>query len=135
MFRELCEVCDLFILDIKHIDDEAHKALTGRSNANILDMARYLSDHGKRMWIRHVLVPGVTDDEESLAKLGGFISTLHGVDRVEVLPYHSLGIAKWDKLGLEYTLRDVKSPSAEEVRRAEELIGAVNYKGYLRENL
>ena len=135
MFRELCEVCDLFILDIKHIDDEAHKALTGRSNGNILDMARYLSDHGKRMWIRHVLVPGVTDDEESLAKLGEFISTLHGVDRVEVLPYHSLGIAKWDKLGLEYTLRDVRSPSAEEVRRAEELIGAVNYKGYLRENL
>ena len=130
-FLKLCGVCDLFILDIKHIRDEAHKALTGHSNSNILEMARYLSEHGRHMWIRHVLVPGVTDDEESLARLGEFISTLDNVDRVEVLPYHSLGVAKWDKLGLKYTLKDTRSPSPEAVKRAEELIGAGKYRGYL----
>ena len=129
-FRELCEVTDLFILDIKHIDDEAHKSLTGFTNQNILDMARYLSDNGKKMWIRHVLVPGVTDDEDSLRRLGDFISTLSNVDRVEVLPYHSLGISKWDKLGLEYTLGDTRSPSPEQVQKANALLRCSEYTGY-----
>ena len=129
-FKALCEMCDLFILDIKHIDDEEHKALTGCSNVNILEMAKYLSDHGHHMWIRHVLVPGVTDDEDSLARLGGFIKTLNNVDRVEVLPYHSLGMAKWDKLGLEYTLRDTRSPDREQVARANELLHTSDYTGY-----
>ena len=129
-FRKLCSVTDLFILDIKHIDDEEHKKLTGFSNRNILDMARFLSDNGKHMWIRHVLVPGITDDEPSLRKLDAFIGTLANVDRVEILPYHSLGIAKWDKLGISYSLRDVRSPSAEQIRNANELLHTSRYNGY-----
>ena len=134
-FLKLCEVCDLFILDIKHIDDEAHKALTGHTNANILEMARYLSSHGKHMWIRHVLVPGLIDDEEALSRLGDFIATLDNVDRVEVLPYHSLGVAKWDKLGLDYSLRDTRSPSAESVAAANRLLRTSDYLSYKKDDL
>ena len=129
-FVELCSVTDLFILDIKHIDDDKHIELTGKTNANILEMARYLSDSGKHMWIRHVLVPGITTDEEALERLGDFIATLKNVDRVEVLPYHSLGIAKWDKLGLEYTLRDTKAPSPEQIKTANELLRTAEYQDY-----
>jgi len=129
-FKALCDVTDLFILDIKHIDDDAHKALTGCTNTNILEMARYLSDNGKHMWIRHVLVPGLTDDEDALYRLGDFIKTLGSVDRVEVLPYHSLGIAKWDRLGLEYTLRDTRTPSKEQMDIANRLLHTADYKGY-----
>ena len=93
-------------------------------------MARYLSDNGKHMWIRHVLVPGVTDDEDALYRLGEFIKTLGSVDRVEVLPYHSLGIAKWDRLGLEYTLRDTRTPSKEQLDIANRLLNTADYKGY-----
>ena len=76
------------MLDIKHIDDEEHKKLTGQTNQNILDMARYLSENDKKMWIRHVLVPGITTDEKYLKQLREFIDTLKTVDRVEVLPYY-----------------------------------------------
>ena len=129
-FKELCEVTDLFILDIKHIDDEAHKALTGCTNRNILEMARYLSDNGKKMWIRHVLVPGITDGEDDLRRLDAFIRSLKNVDRVEVLPYHSLGVAKWEKLGLDYTLRGVRSPTKEQLDTANKLLHTSDYTGY-----
>ena len=131
----LCDVTDLFILDIKHIDDAKHTALTGHTNANILQMARFLSDNGNHMWIRHVLVPGLTTGEDDLKRLGEFISTLRNVDRVEVLPYHSLGIAKWDKLGLEYTLRDTKGPSQEQLDTANRLLRTSEYNGYKKEYL
>ena len=122
-FNELMEYTDLFMLDIKHIDDEAHKELTGKTNANILDMARYLSDNGKAMWIRHVLVPGITDSEEQLTRLKEFIDTLKTVERVEVLPYHTLGVFKWEQLGLPYALKDVAPPTGEQVARAKEILG------------
>lgn len=122
-FKRLCAVTDLFILDLKEMDEEKHKQLTGFSNKNILAMARYLSDHGKHMWIRHVLVPGLTDEESGLTALHDFIATLHGVDRVEVLPYHVLGVPEWENLNLPYTLEHVKPPTPEEVARAEKLIG------------
>lgn len=75
-FNELMKYTDLFMLDIKHIDDEEHKKLTGQTNKNILDMAQYLSKNGKKMWIRHVLVPGITTDERYLKQLREFIDTL-----------------------------------------------------------
>ena len=115
---------DLFILDLKEMDDEKHKKLTGYSNKNILDMATYLSDQGKHMWIRHVLVPGLTDEESGLIALREFIQTLQNVDRVEVLPYHVLGVPEWERLHIPYTLRNVNPPTAEEVKRAEKLMGA-----------
>lgn len=108
-FQKLMEVTDLFMLDIKHIDSSAHKELTGQPNENILDMARYLSEQKKDMWIRHVLVPGYTDSEEQLKALQAFIKTLDTVKRVEVLPYHTLGVFKWEELGLPYGLEGVSN--------------------------
>ena len=122
-FEKLMEVTDLFMLDIKEIDEEEHKKLTGQTNANILDMARCLSEHGKKMWIRHVLVPGITDDEGQLTRLRAFIDTLDTVERLEVLPYHALGVFKWKELGIPYKLEDVDPPSQESVARAKEILG------------
>ena len=122
-FDKLMEVTDLFLLDIKEMDEERHKALTGHTNKNILELARYLSDHGKEMWIRHVLVPGLTDDEAGLVALKGFIDELKTVSRVEILPYHTHGLFKWENLGIDYPLDGVKTPTDEEVKRAEGILG------------
>jgi len=111
-FEELMKYTDLLLLDIKHIDPEEHKKLTGHSNENILDCARYLSDINKPIWIRHVLVPGITENDEYLRKTRAFIETLSNVQKIEVLPYHSLGQYKWEELGIPYTLKDVEAPSA-----------------------
>ncbi len=118
-FNELMKYTDLLMLDIKEINPERHKALTGFDNANILDMARYLSDIKKPVWIRHVLVPGHTDFDEDLDALGEFIDSLQNVERVEVLPYHTLGKFKWENLGIKYTLEDVSPPTEERIKNAE----------------
>lgn len=124
-FSRLMEVTDLFILDLKEIDEAKHKSLTGQSGSNILNMATYLSDHNKPMWIRHVLVPGLTDDEEGLIQLKQFIDTLKTVERVEILPYHTLGLFKWENLGIPYPLKDTPTPTEEEVRRAKQLLNII----------
>ena len=118
-FNELMKYTDLLMLDIKEINPERHKALTGFDNANILDMARYLSEIEKPVWIRHVLVPGHTDFDEDLDALGEFIGSLQNVERVEVLPYHTLGKFKWENLGIKYTLEDVSPPTEERIKNAE----------------
>ncbi|MDD3363108.1 MAG: pyruvate formate-lyase-activating protein [Hespellia sp.] len=117
-FTKLMEYTDLVMLDIKQIDDEQHKILTGFSNKNILEMATYLSDTGKAMWIRHVLVPGGSDNDAYLKRLRAFIDTLKTVTRVDVLPYHTLGTFKWEELGLEYPLKGVNPPTKERVENA-----------------
>lgn len=122
-FNELMKYTDLYMLDIKHIDNGKHKKLTGQPNENILDMAKYLSENGKAMWIRHVLVPGYTDSEEQLTRLKEFIDSLDTVDRVEILPYHTLGVFKWKELGIPYELEDVNPPTKEEVERAKRILG------------
>ena len=122
-FQELMQVTDLFMLDIKEIDEEKHKKLTGCSNRNILDMASYLSEQGKAMWIRHVLVPGVTDDEEDLKRPRTFVESLKTVERFEILPYHTLGVFKWKELEIPYRLEDVDPPTKEQVDRAKALLG------------
>lgn len=122
-FLRLMKVTDTVLFDLKHIDSEAHRQLTGHGNENILDCARCLSDLGVPVWIRHVLVPGITDDEDQLRRLRAFIDTLGNVERVEVLPYHTLGVYKWEELGLKYSLEGVPAPTKEEVRRAESLLG------------
>lgn len=121
-FDELISVTDLFILDLKMMNNLGHKKLTGVSNENILEMARYLSDKGKEMWIRHVLVPGVTDDENDLRFMFDFISSLNTVSKVEILPYHTLGIAKWKELNIPYPLEDVPVPTKDQISRAEQLL-------------
>lgn len=127
-FDQLLEVTDLIMLDLKQFDRQLHIDLTGQPNENILAMARYLSEKGKDMWIRHVLVPGVTDDEEDLTKMSEFIASLDHVKRVEILPYHTMGIHKWQKLGLTYPLEGVKMPTDEEVKRAEAILNVTAYK-------
>lgn len=119
---ELTKYTDLLLLDIKHIDEEQHKILTGQSNQNILEMARQLSDMGKPVWIRHVLVPERNDKDEYLHRLADFIHTLKNVERVEVLPYHTLGVFKWEQLGIDYPLEGINPPTQERVRNAEEIL-------------
>jgi pyruvate formate lyase activating enzyme len=121
-FDELIKYTDLVMLDLKEIDDEKHKSLTGFTNSNVLEMAEYLSDHNVKMWIRHVLVPDLTDDEEGLKQLNTFIKGLKTVERVEILPYHTLGLFKWENLKIPYPLVGVRPPSDEAVKRAEELL-------------
>lgn len=124
-FDELMKYTDLFMLDIKHMDDAAHRKLTGQTNQNILEMAAYLSDHGKAMWIRHVLVPGITTEEDELHRLRSFLDILKTVERVEVLPYHTLGVFKWKELGIPYQLEGVDPPTKEQIDRAKEILGAL----------
>lgn len=123
-FAELMKYTDLLLFDLKQIDDAKHRELTGRTNCNILDCARYLSDIGKPIWVRHVLVPGVTDNDDDLHALRAFIDSLQNVKRVEVLPYHAMGTYKWEQLGIPYTLKDVSAPSEERVRNAEHILTA-----------
>ena len=130
-FQELMNYVDLFLLDIKEIDDETHKDLTGCSNGNILEMAQYLSEIGKPVWIRHVLVPEYSDKDEDLKKLDAFIKTLKNVERVEVLPYHTLGVFKWQELGLDYPLEGINPPSKERIANANELLHTADYTKYL----
>ena len=120
--EKLLEVADLFLLDIKHIDDEACIRLTGQSNQHTLAFAKFLSEHNKPIWIRQVLVPGITDNEESLMRTRAFIDTLATVEKVEVLPYHSMGEVKYEKLGVEYPLKGMQSPTKERVMNAKRIL-------------
>lgn len=121
-FQQLMKHTDLVLLDIKHIDNEAHRKLTGHSNTSVLDCARFLSEASIPVWIRHVLVPTVTDNDAHLHQLRTFIDTLENVERVEVLPYHTLGTFKWQQLGIPYTLDGIRPPTAEQIRNAENIL-------------
>ena len=121
-FERLAKCTDLVMLDIKHIDDEEHKKLTGQSNKNILAFAKFLSQHGVELWIRHVVVPGITDKEEYLFKLGEFISTLKTLKALDVLPYHTMGKAKYEQLGLEYPLGDTPPLDKEKAVWARDIV-------------
>ncbi|MGG0823042.1 pyruvate formate-lyase-activating protein [Paenibacillus turicensis] len=129
--RDLLDVTDLVLLDLKHIDNEKHIKLTGRPNDRMLKMARWLSHHERNMWIRHVLVPGINDDEQDLFNLGKFIGSLQGVEKFEILPYHQMGVFKWKELGWDYELEGVPSPTAEEVERAYRIIEEGRKQGAL----
>lgn len=122
-FEELISYTDLFLLDIKHIDSKEHKTLTGMTNDHILTFARFLSDHRIPMWIRHVLVPGITLNDEYLVALKAFVATLSSVQKIEVLPYHTMGVIKYKNLGIPYPLEGVSAPTKEEIRHAKDLLG------------
>ncbi len=121
-FKELMKYTDLLLLDIKHIDEEQHKILTGHTNKNILDLARYLDEIKKPVWIRHVLVPERSDKDEYLKELDVFIQTLSNVERVEVLPYHTLGEYKWKEMGMKYPLEGIEPPTKERIANANQLL-------------
>ena len=120
--KHVLRYTDLVLLDIKHIDEEKCKELVGFSNKKELKFARYLSDNNIKMWIRQVLVPGYTDDEVDLIKLRDFIKTLKTVERIQILPYHSMGKYKWKKLGLEYPLENIREAKQEDVERARRIL-------------
>ena len=122
-YRELLSYVDLFLLDIKHIESDKHKQITGVGNENTLAFAKFLSDNEKSVWIRYVLCPTLSDEENDVIKLKNFINTLNKVDKIEILPYHSLGEIKYDKLGLPYSLKGIKPPLKEQVERAKEILG------------
>ena len=123
-FEELMKYTDLLLLDLKEINPARNKDLTGFDNSNIIEMAKYLSEINKPVWIRHVLVPEHSDFDEDLDALGDFIDTLSNVDRVEILPYHTLGKFKWENLGIPYTLESISPPSAERIENAKQRIHA-----------
>ena len=120
--KEVLKLTDLVLLDIKHIDDEKCKKLVGVSNKKELEFAKYLSENNIRMWIRQVLVPGYTDDEKDLLKLKKIISTLKTVEKIQILPYHSMGKFKWEKLGVKYELEGVLDATQADVDRAKKIL-------------
>ena len=120
--KELISLTDLFLLDIKHIDPEKCKDLVGFSNEKELAFAQFLSDTNKPMWIRQVLIPGITDNKEDLLKLKSFISSLKTVQKVELLPYHDMGKYKWEKLNIPYGLENVRNATEEDVKRAKQIL-------------
>ena len=124
----LMEVTDLVMLDIKHIDPEGHKVLTGHDNGNILAFAKYLEEKQIPVWIRHVLVPGITDDAALLTRLGTFLGTLSNVKALDVLPYHILGVTKYDQLGMAYPLKDVPPATKEQAANAKKIILTAYWK-------
>ena len=121
--KEVLKYTDLVLLDIKHIDPIKCKELVGKSNKLELEFAKYLSDNNIPMWIRQVLIPGYTDDENDLKKLKSFIDSLKTVEKVEVLPYHKMGEYKWKSLGLEYPLKNVREPNESEIKKAKKILG------------
>jgi pyruvate formate lyase activating enzyme len=120
--NELLKYTDLLLLDLKHINRKKHISLTGMANDHILEFARLLSECEIPVWIRHVLVPSITDDEQDLHDLGNFIGTLKNVKKLEILPYHKLGVYKWETLGLDYALEDIEPPSDVHVKEAYQIL-------------
>lgn len=118
----LLDVCDLVMLDIKHIDEDEHKKLTGHSNKNILDFASYLDEKNVQMRVRHVIVPNITDNRDELLKLGRFLKPFKNIEKIETLPYHTLGKVKYDNLGLDYPLGDTPQLSESDADMALEII-------------
>ena len=121
--KEVLKYTDLVLLDIKHIDDEKCKKLVGVSNKRELEFAQYLSENNIKIWIRQVLVPGYTDDEQDLLKLKKFIKSLKTVENIQILPYHNMGKYKWEKLGLKYELENVRQANQDDVERAKKILG------------
>jgi pyruvate formate lyase activating enzyme len=108
MIERMIKATDTVLLDIKAFDPKLHRKITGADNSQVLDFARYLSEMGVPTWIRRVMVPGLTDGEDDMRKTREFISSLNNVVKVELLPYHSMGEAKWQALGLEYPLKGLR---------------------------
>ena len=120
--EELLKYTDLVLLDIKHINSAKHKQLTGFNNENILSFAKFLNTLNKPVWIRYVLVPTLTDNTAALVELRNFLNTLSNVEKIEVLPYHSLGVAKYDKMGISYPLRNIPQPTKHQINKANKIL-------------
>ncbi len=120
--KEILDLTDLVLLDIKHINDEKCKELVGFSNKLELEFAKFLSDNNIPIWVRQVIIPGITDDEQDLIKLKEFIKTLKTVEKIELHPYHNMGAYKWKELGFEYQLEGVRNATEEDITRAKKIL-------------
>lgn len=129
-FDELLQVSDLFLLDIKAVDSSLHKKITGKDNKNVLELFSYLNKKNYPIWVRHVLVPTLSDNDERLRETHEFLSQFKNIRRVEVLPYHTLGTFKYDLLKMEYPLKDVPAPTKERVENAEKILCVKDYPDY-----
>ena len=119
--EELLSLTDLVLLDVKQINPERHESLTGRSNAQTLKTAQWLEDNSRPFWLRYVLVPGISDSEEDIRALCRHFKDFRMLQRLEILPYHTLGIHKYETLGQEYALKDTKTNTPEQLQKAESL--------------
>ena len=120
--KYLLSLTDLVLLDIKHINSTKCKDLVGFNNEKELNFAKYLSDNNIHMWIRQVLIPSLTDDQNDLLKLKNFISKLKTVDKVEILPYHNMGKYKWKQLGINYELENIRCITDEDIIKAKKIL-------------
>lgn len=120
--EELLSYTDLVLLDIKHIDNDKCISLTGTTNHNTLDFAKYLNKHKIPIWIRQVLIPGITNDENDLKKEKEFIDTLSVVQKIEILPYHDMGKFKWEECGEKYPLEGIPLPTNKEIEKTKEIL-------------
>lgn len=126
--KELLEETDLLMLDVKHFNEEWHRKLTGLTNKNTFKVAAHREETGKPMWLRYVLVPGWSDQEEHLHELGQFFRDYKHIERIEVLPYHMLGVHKWEALGMEYQLKGIEPPTQQKLDATARIL-----KKYFRE--
>lgn len=130
-YEELMKYTDLVLMDIKHINDKFHQYYTGASNKSILAMANDLSERGIPMWIRHVLVPEYSDFDEDLEALSEFIHNLDHVENIEVLPYHTLGVYKYEELGIPYRLEGINPPTQDRIDNANKILNTTKYREQL----
>ena len=126
--KKVLETVDMVLLDIKHINPMKYKILTSVSLEHTLKFAEYLSSINKPVWVRYVLVPGYSDDEEDLHEWAKFVSQFENIERVDILPFHQMGTYKWENLGKDYKLKDVKTPTREEVEKAEGIFKSYGLK-------
>ena len=120
--KKLIDLTDLFLVDIKCINDEVCKDLVGRSNKKELEFIKYLNSIGKEIWIRQVIVPGITDNEQDLYKLRDFINSFEYITKVDLLPYHDLGKYKWINLGETYPLENIRTANSEDIDRVKKIL-------------
>lgn len=124
--KELLTYTDLVLLDIKHIDNEKCTELTGLSNKNNIDFAKYLNDNNIKMWVNQVIIPGITDSEEDLLKLKKFLSSFSNIKNIQLLPYHSMGKFKWTEMGEKYPLEGIREANNEDIQKAKNIINSNN---------
>ena len=119
--EKLMNKVDLVLLDVKQFNAERHESLTGRSNSTTLETAKWLEDNNKPFWLRYVLVPGISDFEEDMRALGEHFKDYRMIQRVEILPYHTLGIHKYETMGQEYALKNTKTNTPAQTERAKQI--------------
>ncbi len=122
--KEVLEYTDLVLLDIKHINPAKYMELTSVSIENTLKFVKYLNKTEKKTWVRYVLVPGYSDDEDDLSEWAKFVSQFNNIERVDILPFHQMGGYKWEEVGKEYKLKDTPTPTRDQIKRAEEIFAS-----------